>query len=205
MAEILYKVGDSGGRKDGDVLTVKPDGYTLDWEDIESWINTGNPPSSTNAWPDYLVRRFSIRFKKIKYLLSHTTQEVMSRYNIQGDDAKERAEDMVAMANHDVSMMQQYGIDTNWGWEDLKAHGVAKVGNLDLNEIYGMIEPERTDDDKGEIVAKSSHKFEYEKTLDSKAVADLRDKAKSVAVDRKATVAVSAFVKKAKKAVKKAM
>lgn len=200
MSEILFKIGNSNEYEDGDILAVKPNGYVLTWPQIDTWLSTGNAPVEIiSLWPDYLVRQYNRRFRRMQYLRTKSIVDCINTLLLKNgktvndltqkeiEDKTKTIEQEKNICDVDLAKMMQHGIDTSWGWEDLKKHGVLMVDNLYDHDREAILMPDRTDDAKADYIKKRCHKIDYKSLLPTKDIADLKDKEKFKPVDRTKT------------------
>lgn len=196
MAEVLYKIGDSGGSEDGDVISIKPDGYHVTWSNVQAWVQTGEPPAVTTTWPAYLRQRFKNRILRMKYIYTHTAEEcAVALLAMKGEDFYSlptekqasliaRAEEEKSFVASDLVELQAYGLDTSWGWGDLKAHGVIKISDVDTHDMEHLKEALRSDDMRQDYLKKRAYRINFRAVLDAQTIADLEDHDILVPVDR---------------------
>ena len=193
MSEICFKVGDSGGYRDGDVIAVQPDGWLIPPVEMARYLADGTEPAVLAAMPKYQADRVRRRVLAIRWKLSHTDVEIEKEYNLpKGAGADERS-----MAQADVAEFSANGLDTAWGTQDLKSHGIVRVVNLTAHEIIELTDRDATVDHVGKTLGKVRYKVDYAAALSAAKVTALRDKTLRVDVDRVSaalpkTVAVAA-------------
>lgn len=189
MAEILVKIGDSGGSRDGEVIAIKPDGWLIPGAAMATWLRTGVEPLTLAAMPDYLQRRIRRRILRLRWLLTHAVPEIQAEYeeyNLESEALRQKT-----MAEADQERMESLGLDTNWGYDDLRIHAAVRVEDMTGHEAAELLDSADEVDHHGEWRAKRRWRLRYEATVDAKALADFRDPAKLVPVDRRAALATS--------------
>jgi len=181
MAEILFKVGDSGGSKDGDILAVKPDGWLIPGVAMRAWIEDGVEPAILVEMPGYLQRRARRGMSRLRWTLEHTAAEVAKEFDL-GDEKMGTEEK--AVATKDADYAKTNGSDTSWGRDDLKIHATVRVEGLTLHDIQELLDRRQDVDHIGRIHAKRLHTFEFRKVLSAEVVSRMSDKEQRVDVDR---------------------
>lgn len=178
--ELLIKVGDSGGYKDGQIISVKPSGWLISPTDMEAWIDDGKEPAVLTEMPEYQVNRLKRRVNRLRWELSHTAVEIAAEFNFDEEESERRK----AMAESDCSRMMILGVDTNWGYEDLKVHHVLRVAKIDDHDYIELVDRDRNIDHIARIKGKRRYCVNYAPQYSPAELVDIRDKAKRVEVDR---------------------
>jgi hypothetical protein len=190
MAEILFKVGDSGGYRDGDIIAVKGDGHALSGAEMQAWIDEGREPASVASWSGYDQRRYRQRIIELQWKLAHTDAEVEKEYALPAGTAKlDRP-----LWQSDREKFVTLGCDTNWGFSDMTTHGVLRVEGLGIESAEELTEADYAVDHIGKMEFKRRCRLDYASALPAKKVQDLRDKTQLVKVDRSAAIQPSAIV-----------
>lgn len=180
MSEICFKVGDSGGSKDGDVLTILPDGWLVSGADMSAWFKDSKEPAVLASMPKYLADRFRRRVLAIIWKRDRTDTEIEKEYKLPvGGASYERSRDA-----SDVIEAETNGWDSNWGYGDLKVHAVVRVPDLTAHEIAEFTDSARTVDHLGKPLAKKRYRVAYETALSAGKMTDIQDPEKRVDVDR---------------------
>jgi hypothetical protein len=196
MAEICFKVGDSGGYRDGDILSIKPDGWLVLGGEMREWFGRGIEPSVLAGLPGYLQREARRVVARVGWKASHTALEIAQEYGLKKPDGKWDAEDGEherLQAEADIARACAEGVDTHWPWKTLRAHGVVRVNALTLNDIAELTEHDFREDHIGHPTGKRRHQFRYWEHLAPPEVEALRNKALRVDVDREHALAKSAI------------
>lgn len=166
--EVLFKVGDSGGSRDGDIIAIEPDGWHIPGADMAAWIQDAKEPALLVSMPRYLADRMRRDVLRILWHVANTPP---------GQPEYERA---VA----DMAKAADVGWDTNFGMVDLKVHGVVRVPDLSIHEQRELLDRDWVQDHTGKVLGKKRYKVDYAAVLPAQKVANLRDSAKRVDVDR---------------------
>lgn len=193
MSEICFKVGDSGGSKDGDVLAIMPDGWLISAVDMAAWLDKGTEPAVLAEMPKYMADRLRRRVLAVRWKLAHTAEEVEKEYGLPAGAGEHEKEE----GDADAAKFAANGLDTNWGTLDLQHHAVVRVPDLTGHEIAEFSDPERTVDHRGKPLAKKRYRVAYETALSPVKIAAIRDREVRVPVDRAAALAKSVVVAKA--------
>ena len=181
-AEVLFKVGDSGGHADGDIISVKPPGWLIPSDAMTAWIEDGVEPDILAEMPQYLQRRWRHRIRRLRWVLSHTAAEVAKELGL-GDE--EMGAEEKRLAAHDADGLKAEGADTSWGRLDLRHHAAVRVSGLTLHDVKELLDPYRDTDHIGRFRAKRRHGFKYRDVLPAEAVSRITDETQRVDVDRK--------------------
>ena len=210
MAEVEFKVSGSGGYRDGDILSVLPDGWHIPAEETIAWIGKGTLPAIVGEMPSYMKRRYGRRVAEITWKLNHTAIELLAEYNlVSGDKAlllqkvitqgigsltpqeaeafapiQEMGEHEKELADDTWHVLDEYGLDTNWGYLSLQHHGVMRVDDLTMHDVKEITDADRIPDPLGRIMGKRRWCFRYWNQLPTAKVTALRDKSVHVPVDR---------------------
>jgi len=182
MAEILFKVGDSGGSKDGDIISIKPDGWLIPASDMVEWIDNDIEPTILSEMPNYLQRRWRQRICELKWKLNHTAKEIAKEFNL-GDEESGNMEKEIAIKN--ANNFKTEGADTSWGRMDLVTHAAIRVDGLSLHDINELTDRFRDEDHVGYIRNKRRYGLQYRNILPIKKINMILDKKRRVNVDRR--------------------
>lgn len=189
MAEISFKVTQSGGYRDGEIISVKPDGWHIQSWDILAWVQNGVVPPSVVGMPEYRKRRLARRIAEVKWKLTHTAEEIEAEWSLSegaGIIEKEKAENT-------RDMLLEAGLDTNWGYEDLKLHGVVCVDDVSEHDAVEFVDADQNTDHIGFAKAKRRWRFRYWEHLTVEKVEAFRDETLRVQVDRVTRMSKSIF------------
>ena len=184
--EVLFKIGDSGGSRDGQIISAKPDGWLIPGTTMMAWIDIGKPPTMLAEMPRYQVDRLLRRINRLRWELSHTAAEIAAEFD--GID-EEQAERDKALAVADRTRMITEGVDTNWGFADLKVHFALKIDSNDMHDYIEFCDREQDTDHKALITAKRRNKVDYSKLYDAAKLTVIADKEQRVDVDRSTAIA----------------
>ena len=69
MAELLIKIGDSGGSKDGHIMAIKPDGWLISPADMTTWITVGTEPLILVSMPRVVSDVLKRRINKLRFMM----------------------------------------------------------------------------------------------------------------------------------------
>ena len=166
MAEIAIKIGDSGSYRDGQVISIKPNGWLIPPAEMVTWIRAGTEPAMLTPMPRYLQGILRRRINKV-------------RHDLTGPDGPFKEE-----AQRDQARLEANGYDTNWGSEDLKVHFVLRIADITMDEQKEMLDPEWSPGDLDPIVAKRRYRVDYASLYTPKQLADIRDTSKRVEAAR---------------------
>lgn len=180
MAELLLKTRDTLIGRDGEVLCVRPDGFFVTPVECLAWIDDGTEPLQVATWPGRLQRLFRQRIAELRWKLHHTDAEVDSEYDLPEGTAKFDRQ----LYKDDRAKFVTLGFDTNWGWEDRRAHAPVRMSDLTLEEVESLLEWDYVDDHLGTIQYKRRKIVPYWDHLDAAKVADLRNSSLYVTMDR---------------------
>ncbi|NQU36712.1 MAG: hypothetical protein HQ526_03840 [Actinobacteria bacterium] len=180
--ELLIKIGDSGGSKDGQIIAVKPNGWLIAGSDMRTWIDDGVEPVVLLVMPQYQSDQLKRRINRLRWELTHTAAEIATEF----DSDEQSAANDKAMAVTDRARMIAEGVDTNWGFEDLKTHFALSIDSDDPHDYIELVDREQGTDHKARITAKRRNKVEYDKVYDAAKLAEILDKDRRVDVDRDA-------------------
>ena len=201
MTEILFKVGDSGGYRDGDIIAVKPDGWLISPADMTAYIATGKEPAVLAEMPDYQADAVRRRVLAIRWKQAHTAAEIEAEYKLPKDaGAMEKAD-----ADADAAEFGTNGLDTNWGTQDLKSHAVVRVADLTEHERTDILDRDWKNDHTNAMLGKVKHQLPYATVLDAAKVTAIQDKALRVDVDRVSVPLAKAVIVTASRIVPKAV
>jgi len=180
MSEILFKVGDSGGYRDGDVIAVKPDGWLVSGTDMAAWLREGHEPAVLAEMPAYQANALRRRVLGIRWKQAHTVAEVEAEYKLpKGAGEMEKAD-----ADRDAAEFEANGLDTNWGTSDLKTHAAVRVAGLTAHDMIDLVDRDWANDHTNATLGKVRNRVAYDEALPAATVAAMRDKARRVDVDR---------------------
>lgn len=206
--EVLIKIGDSGGSKDGQIISVLPDGWLISALDMKAWLDDGIESAVLGDMPEYQVRRLQRRINRLRWVLAHTAAEFVAEFlppvrttRIDPitkaviiltpeeiaeamDQQEQEAEREMAIAVADRTRMIALGVDTNWGYEDLKVHWAVRLEKLNDHDYPGLKEREQDIDHQGRITAKRRYRVAYESHHTVAQLTNIRDPAKRIEVDR---------------------
>lgn len=189
--ELLLKIGNSGSWVDGQVIAVKDTGYLISGTAITAWIDESIVPTKVNTMPGYLRRRVKRRILKLRYALTHTNEEVaLNLLEISPEDLEEQIDEAIETKQQaviDRAKLEEFGLDTNWGIEDLKIHAVVLIEDVTLNEIEGLLEEKREVGMIGKKQGRRKKRFRYETLVGESEKSDMRNKRKYVPVNRTRT------------------
>ena len=178
--EVLIKIGDSGGSKDGQIIACKPDGWLIPGETMAAWIDGGKEPVVLSVMPRYLADRHRRVVNRARWDLAHTAAEMAVEYDISVYDAatqKTRATEWRAI-------MIAKGADTNWGYEDLKTHFALRIDSADPYDYQELVDRDQDTDHKALVTAKRRNKIDYSTLYDAAKLTAIADKTLRVDVDR---------------------
>ena len=178
--ELLIKIGDSGSWKDGQVLAAMPDGWLVSPADMLAWIDDGKEPALLASMPGYMADRLRRRVNRLRFELTHTAVELAKVFKIPEDDATNDKNIAVA----DRARMVAGGVDTNWGFADLRVHFALRVDGMTGHEVAECLEGESSVDHLAIPGGRRRNRVAYETTYDAEKMADIQDKALRVEVDR---------------------
>jgi len=188
MSELLLKVGDSGGYRDGDIIAIKPDGWLISPSGMATWLKDGKEPMFLATMPLYIANGCRRRVLAIRWKRAHTAAEVEAEYGLsKGAGEMEKAE-----ADRDAAEFEATGLDTNWGTSDLKVHAVVRVADLTEHDTREFLDRDWVNDHTHRTLGKVCYRLPYANVLAPEKVADMQDKTKRVDVDR--TLALSKTV-----------
>ena len=196
MSEIIFKVGDSGGYRDGDVIAVMPDGWLIPAADMAAWIATGKEPAILAEMPVYKANACRRRILAIRWKQAHTAAEVEAEYGLSKDTGEMEKVD----ADRDAAEFGTNGLDTNWGTTDLKTHAVVRVADLTAHEERKLLDRDWANDHTSRTLGKVRYRLPYVEILDAQKVADIQDKAKRVDVDRASVPLAKSVIQAASRA-----
>ncbi len=185
MAELLFKVGDSGGYKDGQVIAVKPDGWLIGKTDMAKWIDNGIEPAEISQMPEYLQFRLQRRINKVRWMLSHSLLDIAAEYDTNQDAAQHEKD----IAQLDADGFKVDGLDTNWGREDLKVHCVVWVDGFSEHDCLNLVDSEQDTDHKAIEKAKRRWRVDYQNVFTAQELVKIWDERTRVDVNR--VVAIS--------------
>lgn len=189
--EVLIKIGDSGGYTDGQIIAVKPDGWLISALDMKAWIDEGKEPTVLADMPEYQVNRLKRRVNRMRWELSHTAAEIATEFKCdEVSDAAIRKEH----AESDRTRMVTLGLDTNWGYEDLKTHFAVRVAQANDHDYKELADMEIGTDHLAAPIANRRYRVAYEAQFDAAALADIRNAAKRIEVDREHELPRAALV-----------
>lgn len=183
--ELLIKIGDSGGSRDGQIIAAKPNGWLISPADMLAWIDDGKEPIVLAEMTQYQSDQLKRRISRLRWELTHTAAEIAKEFAI----TVENAESDKARAITDRARMIAEGVDTNWGFEDLKTHFALKLDSDDPHDFVEFCDREQDTDHKAEITAKRRNKVDYAKLYDAATLTDIADKDKRLDVDRVTAIA----------------
>ena len=190
--EILLKIGPGNSWKDGEVIAIKPTGYLIPGADMAKWINDDKEPAMVATMPGFLQRRLQRRIVRLRYLLTHTPDEISQ--NVfkplvtltveQLEKIRPTAQHEKDIATSESSIMQIHGLDTNWGSDDLKHHAVLVVEDMTPDELETMLEADQNVDLLAAKTGQRRIRYKYEDVVDAPEAGLLRDKELRVDVNR---------------------
>lgn len=196
--EVLIKIGDSGGSKDGQIIACKPDGWLIPGAAMAAWIDGGKEPVVLAEMPQYQSDRLKRRINRLRWERMHTAEEIVAEFVLvkpedANDTAKvavamQEASDRIVLAESDRARMIAEGVDTNWGFEDLKVHFALKLTSTDPHDYIELVDREQGTDHKAVVTAKGRNKIDYATLYDAAKLADIADKEKRLDVDRATAV-----------------
>ena len=178
--EVLIKIGDSGGSRDGQIIAVKPDGWLIPGAAMAAWIDGGKEPVVLGVMPRYLADRHRRVVNRARWDLAHTAAEMAVEYDISVYDAatqKRRATEWRAI-------MIAKGADTNWGYEDLKTHFALRIDSADPHDYLELVDRDQDTGHKALVTAKRRNKIDYKTLYDAAKLTAIADKTLRVDVDR---------------------
>ena len=185
--ELLLRIGDSGGSRDGQVIAAKPDGWAIQPLEMKAWIDGGKEPPCLAAMPPYQQRMKRRQIARLRWELTHTAVEIAAEFDIKDkdggfdlDEAERRVADAVEARAWGISHVTE----TNWGRDSLQVHCVVRVEDGDIHDYAELIDRDATVDHKATILAKRLYRVAYEEQFDAAKLADIRDPAKYLPIDR---------------------
>jgi len=190
--ELLIKIGDSGGSKDGQVIAAKPDGWLIPGTAMVAWIDLGKAPAVLAEMPRYLADQIRRVINRIRWDLAHTVEGIVAEYNIRAptqEIAEQKAEQYKALAVADRARMIVEGADTNWGYEDLRVHFALKIDSDDPHDFLEFVDCDRDTDHLATWRGKRRNKVDYSQLYDAAKLTLIADKQQRVDVDRTALFA----------------
>lgn len=183
--ELLIKIGDSGGSKDGQIISVRPNGWLIPGLIMKAWIDGGKEPVVLAEMPRYLVDRLNRRINRLRWELTHTVVEIAAEF----DFDEQLAENDKALAVVDRARIIAEGVDTNWGFQDLRIHFALKINSDDPYDYIEFVDREQGTDHKALVTAKRRNKVDYMKLYDAVKLSAIADKEQRVEVDRSTAIA----------------
>ena len=178
--EVLFKIGVSGGYRDGDVIFVKPDGWRIPAATMAAWLATGKEPAILAEMPRYLADRKRRQIAKIRWKVSHTAAEIEAEFKLSaGNGEQSKAE-----AENDSHLLSTIDSDTNWGTDTLKHHGVLRVADMTMHEVAEVTDSDETVDHLGRPLGKARYKVPYKTLVSAEKVAEFLDRELMVYPDR---------------------
>lgn len=213
--ELLFRVGDNPGQmglgawKDGMIIDFKRRGEDFVTSELVTWIGTygtgvlGADPTGFSATPESTQVNWRRRMKQLNYLLHSAVQsgnatalETLRAIRFpEGYTSEEERLDQIgdiqAMAREADRIrdliVSHGGIDTNWGYTELKVHGVVCV-DLTYEQVINAKEGP-TDETVHPILkrkawARSGWRVKYESFMTAARIARIRDREDIVPVNR---------------------
>ncbi len=145
MAEVLFKVGDSGSWRDGEPIVAKPSGLYISADDWLSWVNLDGPRLGTPP-PGYkglrrrqreIHRRYAFQ---ARLLLAPNLGTRKSFLGSWADRDPDELEDQAKVYEHALLNIKEMGYDTNWGFEERRRHGIMTV-EMSLEDVEDALAP----------------------------------------------------------------
>jgi hypothetical protein len=210
VVEVSIKIGDSAnygtdpvnGWRDGAPIEVKPPGFFFSPAECQDYFDTGTPPSSWSSLRAHDQEVIKRRLDQLTYLTEpgRTALEVTTIRN--PDDPTNvknlaTAQKMIAQAEGAVFQMTTYGLDTAWGWNDLRVHGVILM-DIGWNDWLNFMDPPIITTDHPVAPLRTARRkrwrVTYENFVPAGTIADLQDNGTYVAVNRGMTPRTTADV-----------
>jgi len=190
MAEVSFKVGDSGNYRDGDVLIFAPTGILLSPAEITAWFASGTTPAAWSTIPAYKQRRVRRRLLITKWLTEHSPAEIVAE-GFHVDLAGAVKLKASAQADRDDYLL--VGYDTNWGREDLKVHGAVRVDGITADHVFELLECDEAESHRPNQIGKRRWRIRYRNYLGAGVIANLEDKEARVEAIRSVSAPLAAF------------
>lgn len=142
--EMLLQVGDnlSAGYHDGDVIHVLRPGAYFSPAELAAWLANGTIPggvASLTRWKRQQLKRLVL---ELRWIHLATMAEIAAHFGWEGEpDWQERSQNMWNQNERSYQNAVAYGIDSNWGWENLKRQLAVSVVNVSLDDIEEFRQP----------------------------------------------------------------
>jgi hypothetical protein len=164
VVEVLIKIGDSPGYgadpkkgwRDGAPIEVKPPGQYFSPAEIDAYLSTvdvnsgppftgGTPPAGWSSLDQHDQDTIKRRLDQLAFLVApgRTALEVTTWRNPEAPNDLgnlAQAQKMIGQAGTSVFQLSTYGLDSNWGWSDLRVHGVLLM-DIDWGDWKSWSEP----------------------------------------------------------------
>lgn len=213
IVEVIFRIGDGPRGKDGMPLAVMGEGFLLTKAHIVTYMQSDVLPAGFLALDENLQDGVLRRLMQIRYLTGteRTVGQVATkkwglRYTT-GTEAQRTymeaiAEGLLAGAAADRALVLEHGLDTNWGFSDLKLFGIIRA-DLPPAVVEDLVSPE---------LDETTHPYEDPKFLRFRKwrvpyqvlvpgnVAAWQDRNQHVPVDRAGTVFTVAQIREAAQA-----
>ena len=200
LAEVLIKIGDSVPGEialetnwlDGQPVVVKPYGFSITPAEMYQWIYNEITPANLSLFKPNRRERIEKTVARVRDLnvSGATFEEIALRlYPSSTIGAKELSEarDLCMSSEAIMGTFLTYGIDSNWGYGDLKSFGVVIV-DIDVDDMSDITTPPLKSVDpvfvSDESWARRRYKVPYSTLLSIETVALLSDKEIYVPVPR---------------------
>lgn len=201
--EVLCKINDSpnyatdpvNGWRDGAVIEVKAPGFYFTDVEVTDYLDNDIVPASWASMRQHDQDVIARRLNQIKYLVEpgRTALEVTTiRWpdDPNNVDHLATAQQMIAQAEETKFQLATYGLDSNWGWNDLRVHGVVLV-DVDWNDYLNVTDPPIDTALHPVAMVQNEHRRRYrcmyETFTNASYQADLRDPSIWVAAPRAMT------------------
>ena len=198
VVEMMFKVNDSpdyatdpGSHwKDGMPIECKGPGQLFDSLELQQYFVDETLPSNFSQLLQCEQDIFLRRLQQTKWLTdpARTPEDLVAVR--EGIDLADAAR-MIAESEGERFLMETYGLDTNWGWNDLCHHGVIRVEMAYKRGAMGEVVPPFVMTDH--VFAKRRNlrirrrRAKYENYFNPGKLSNLRDPAKWVQVNRAQT------------------
>ena len=192
MAEIAFRIGDSGASRDGDIVVVLPDGLLIPAADMRGWIDQGKEPAVLQNLPGPAQRRWRRRIANLRHALSASDEELAGLWSVRAEDVEEL---IVSKARRDRERFLTEGADTNWGFDDLRTFGVVRVDGITHEEAVALVEGDYDETAVGprRLHGKRRQRLKYRVHLSAAKVAELETEGLRVEVDRQTPITKTAI------------
>lgn len=138
--EVLVKVGTNQKYEDGMIIDIKRPGVLITPADINSYITTGTVPASVQSLPRWKKQQLKQHILEVRTINQLSPGQLKNLFPNSIEDVAE-AQAIKDKNSELITLATTHGIDTNWGFEELKKHVAIAVTGAPDDSIEEFRQP----------------------------------------------------------------